>query len=129
MPAKKQTTRKSTTRPVKRKKPGKKYELPEADNRVEEPAIEYTTKIRAIGNSKGLILNNQLLDIAGFLSDQDVLIRAVNGRLIIEQVKKPAVNTDLSTWEKQLKAAIKAGAKPEGDLFEGIENEFDSKEW
>jgi hypothetical protein len=34
-----------------------------------------------------------------------------------------------SDWEMQFKAAIKAGNKPENDLFEGLCNEFDKSEW
>lgn len=129
MPTKKQKTKKAAPSSAKRKKPAKTYTHPKVDNHIDEPAVEYTTKIRAIGNSKGVILNNQALDLAGFPPDQDVLVRAVDGRLTIERVKTPAVNTDLSSWDKQFKAAIKAGDKPEGDLWEGMENEFDKTEW
>jgi antitoxin component of MazEF toxin-antitoxin module len=131
MPAssKKNKAKKAPASAAKGKKPRTAYKQPEPDNRVNEPVAEYTTKIRAIGNSKGVILNNQLLDIAGFLADQDILIRAINGQLTIEPVKRYVVNTDLSTWDKQFKAAIKAGDIPEGDMFEGMENEFDKTEW
>ena len=129
MAAKKQKRPKKAASAVKAKKPGKTYEQPEVDNRIDEPAVEYTTKVRSIGNSKGVILNSALMDAAGLLADQDILIRAINGRLTIEQVKQPAVNTDLSTWDKQFKAAIKAGDIPEGDMWEGMENEFDKTEW
>jgi antitoxin component of MazEF toxin-antitoxin module len=105
------------------------YKQPQADNHVNEAAVEYTAKVRAIGNSKGVILNNHLLDTAGLTADMDILIQAFNGMITIRQVKKPAVNTDLSTWDKQFKAAIKAGDIPEGDLWEGMENEFDKSEW
>lgn len=105
------------------------YKQPRADNTVSEPTIEYTAKIRAIGNSRGIILNNNLMDAAGLIADQDVVIQAVKGLITIKQAEKAAVNTDRSTWEKQFKAAIKAGHKPEGDLFEGMQNEFDEKEW
>ena len=105
------------------------YGQPEADNQVNEPAVEYTTKIRSIGNSKGVILNNQLMDFAGLDADRDIVLRALNGSITIKQVEKPVINTDLSTWEKQLKAAIKAGDIPEGDIWEGMENEFDKTEW
>jgi antitoxin component of MazEF toxin-antitoxin module len=129
MPAKKQKTKKAPASPAKRKKPAKTYVQPDAASHTGEPAIEYTAKIRAIGNSKGVILNNQLMDFAGLTPDQDIVIRAVNGQIIIKQAEKFTVNTDLSTWEKQLKEAIKAGNLPEGDLFEGMANEFDETEW
>lgn len=129
MSAKKQKNPKKAASAVKPKKPAKTYAQPVVDNRIDEPAVEYTTKIRSIGNSKGVILNSALMDAAGLLADQDILIRAINGRLTIEQVKQPAVNMDLSTWDKQFKAAIKAGDIPEGDMWEGMTNEFDKTEW
>jgi antitoxin component of MazEF toxin-antitoxin module len=120
----------SASKPV-RKKAGKQvaYEIPADSSPVNEPAAVYTSKIRAIGNSRGVILNSQLMETAGLIPDEDIVIRASDGLITIQRVEKPAVNTNLSTWDKQFKAAIKAGAKPEGDLFEGIENEFDAKEW
>jgi antitoxin component of MazEF toxin-antitoxin module len=96
---------------------------------VEEPVASYTSRIRAIGNSKGVILNNQLIEAAGLKPDVDVLINAGNGMIYIVQVKETNVNKDLSSWDKQFKAAIKKGAKPEKDMFEGLKNDFDTKEW
>jgi antitoxin component of MazEF toxin-antitoxin module len=107
----------------------KQPQVDEANNPLNEAVVEYTAKVRAIGNSKGVILNNQVLDTAGLKADMDILIQAFNGMITIKQAEKPAVNTDLSTWEKHLKAAIKAGNKPEGDFFEGMANEFDKSEW
>jgi antitoxin component of MazEF toxin-antitoxin module len=86
------------------------------------------SRIRSVGNSKGVILNNQLLKAAGISTEEDISIEAGDGLIIISQAK-PAVNTDLSTWDAQFKKAIKAGHLPEGDLFEGLENEFDKTEW
>ena len=37
--------------------------------------------------------------------------------------------TNLSAWQRQFKDAIAIGNIPEGDLFEGIDNRFDAKEW
>jgi antitoxin component of MazEF toxin-antitoxin module len=91
------------------------------------PTVVYTSKIRAIGNSRGVILNSQLMETAGLIADEDIVIRASDGLITIQRAEKPAVNTNLSTWDKQFKAAVKAVAKPEGDLFDGIENEFDAK--
>lgn len=96
---------------------------------AEEPLASYTSRIRAIGNSKGVILNNQLIEAAGLKPDIDVLINAGNGVIYIVQVKEKNVNRDLSSWDKQYKSAIKKGAKPEKDLFEGLKNDFDTKEW
>jgi antitoxin MazE len=125
-PSKKQKAKKASA-PKKRRKIT--YEQAGVGNQVNEPTVEYTAKVRAIGNSKGVILNNQVLDTAGLKADMDILIQAFNGLITIKQAEKPAVNTDLSTWEKQFKAAIKAGDIPEGDLFEGMQNEFDKTEW
>lgn len=114
------------SRAAVRKRP---YQQPEVDNTINEPAMEYTAKVRPIGNSKGVILNNQLLETAGLTADQDIVIKAVKGRITIEKAESYVVNTDLSTWDQQFKAAIKAGDIPEGDLWEGLENEFDKTEW
>lgn len=89
----------------------------------------FTTRIRAIGNSKGVILNNQLIEKAGLDPNMDILIEAADGAIIIVQVKEQEVNTDLSTWDQQFQAAISNGQKPEKDLFEALENDFDSKDW
>lgn len=96
---------------------------------LHEPEVSYTSRIRAIGNSKGVILNSRLLDIAGLSPETDILIQAGRGMITIEPVKETVVNTDLSTWDKQFKTAIKNGAKPDPDLFEGIKNDFDTSEW
>jgi len=95
---------------------------------LEEPLASYTSRIRAIGNSKGVILNNQLIESAGLSPEMDILIVAAEGAITITQ-KDAGVNTDISTWDKQFKNAVKKGAKPEGDLFEGMKNDFDEKEW
>ena len=129
MAAKKQKSPKKEASVAKAKKPAKTYEQPEVDNPIDEPALEYTTRIRSIGNSKGVILNNQLMDFAGLDADRDIVLRALNGQITIKQAEKPVINTDLSTWDAQFKAAIKAGDIPEGDMWEGMENQFDKTEW
>lgn len=96
---------------------------------VEEPTFMYTSKIRAIGNSQGVILNSQLMEAAGFEQEADVTIKAGNGVIIIVQDQPDNINTDLSTWDRQFKLAINNGAAPEGDMFEGLANDFDEKEW
>jgi hypothetical protein len=96
---------------------------------VEEPAVSYISSLRAIGNSKGVILNSHAIEIARLNPDIDVVIRAAEGVITIVQFKEIGINTDLSTWDKQFKAAMKKGKKPEDDLFEGLKNDFDTKEW
>jgi antitoxin MazE len=142
-------SRKKTTRSTigknssNRKRPGAEYEkkyfsthgrypkssAKEGNNFMEEPLASYTTRIRPIGNSKGVILNNQLIEAAGINSGADIIIHAGAGVIYIIEAKAVGVNTDLSTWDKQYKIAIKNGAKPEGDMFEGTDNEFDETEW
>jgi hypothetical protein len=108
----------------------KKYKTtPAARAVVEEPAVSYTSSLRAIGNSKGVILNSHVIEMAGLNPDIDIVIRAAQGVITIVQSRETGINTDLSTWDKQFKAAVKNGAEPEGDLFEGLENDFDKKEW
>ena len=88
-----------------------------------------SSKIRPIGNSKGVILNNQLIRAAGMREDADIIIKAGDGVIIIIDAKSSSINTDLSTWDAQFKKASKQGKKPEKDMFEGMENEFDKTEW
>src|SRR5258705_221554 len=93
------------------------------------PKASARSRIRPIGNSKGVILSNQLIEAAGLNTEVDIIIRAADGVIYIAQLKAPDVNTDLSTWDKQFKEAIKKGAKPEGNFFEGMMNDFDLNEW
>ncbi|MGI8597778.1 MAG: AbrB/MazE/SpoVT family DNA-binding domain-containing protein [Chitinophagaceae bacterium] len=114
----------------------KSYSSASRIQRVQEPLANYkiragaaiTSKIRAIGNSKGVILNSQLMEAAGISADADIIIRADKGKIVIEAIKED-VNTNLSSWDKQFKQVIKTGAKPEKDFFGGMENKFDKKEW
>jgi antitoxin component of MazEF toxin-antitoxin module len=105
-----------------RNRPNKKNVVKKAGDRE----VSYANKIRAIGNSTGVILNNQPMEAAGIGSDADVVVQAKDGVVYIMEAK---ANTDLATWDKLFKAAIKKGATPEKDLFEGLNNEFDNKEW
>jgi antitoxin component of MazEF toxin-antitoxin module len=93
------------------------------------PKMQLRSRIRSIGNSKGVILNNQLIEAAGLNSEVDIMIHAADGIICIIQFKTSNVNTDLSTWDRQFRTAIKKGAKPEKDLFGNISNDFDLKEW
>lgn len=124
-------SKKAPTPTQAKKKAGRQmaYKMPEDSTQANEPAAVYTSRIRPIGNSRGVILNSQLMETAGLTPEEDILISAWNGLITIRRAETPAVNTDLSTWDKQFKAAIKAGAKPERDLCDKIENEFDEKEW
>ncbi|MGI8634862.1 MAG: AbrB/MazE/SpoVT family DNA-binding domain-containing protein [Segetibacter sp.] len=89
-----------------------------------------STKIRKIGNSKGIILNNSMIKKLGVSDDAEVIVMAEKGQITIKPAEsKVSINTDISTWEAQFKAAIKNGDQPEADLFNGLENNFDQEEW
>jgi antitoxin component of MazEF toxin-antitoxin module len=94
--------------------------------KIREVKKVVTSKIRQIGNSKGIILSKELMDSAGISENADILIQAHNGSISIIESK---INTNLSSWDKQFKKAIKDGKIPEQDLFEGFENKFDQEEW
>lgn len=108
--------------------PGK-YSTISKPRTVQEPEISYTSRIRPIGNSRGVILNSEAMASAGLNPEADIIIQANRGVITIVQMKQTRVNMDLSTWDKQFKTAIKKGALPENDLFDGLKNRFDSKEW
>jgi antitoxin component of MazEF toxin-antitoxin module len=103
--------------------------IPGESSVLTEPEVSYATRIRAIGNSKGVILNNLIMETAGLHAETDIIIHASKGIIKIMEAKKDEVNTDLSTWDNQFKTAIKKGSVPDKDLFEGLQNDFDSKEW
>ena len=46
-----------------------------------------------------------------------------------ENVIRPTDKKPRQNWAKQFEDAISAGDKPEGELLEGFENEFDETEW
>ncbi len=99
---------------------------------VEEEAVLYSvsSRLRRIGNSRGVILSNRLIEEAGIAPDAELVLKAVEGVIIISEAKKPSrVHTDLSAWEAEFRKIIKKGKKPEEDLFEGIGNSFDGEEW
>lgn len=108
---------------------GRRADMNRGEIKYVTPKAFITSRLRAIGNSRGVILNSQLIEAAGLNAEADIVIHANEGVITIKQMKAAGINTDLSTWDKQFKAAIKKGAKPESDLFEGMANDFDSKEW
>ena len=89
-----------------------------------------SSRIRAIGNSRGVILSNQLIDKAGIPPDGAIDIRADKGMIVITASKVVSrINTDLGSWDKEFKKAIRAGNKPERDMWGAIGNGFDQQEW
>ena len=98
--------------------------------RQKEKEVFYMSKILSIDNSRAVILNSQLMNTAGLVPEQEILIQANEGIITIIQAKGSGLNLDLSSWDKQFRSANKkAGYGPESDLFGGTENEFDTKEW
>ena len=110
--------------------PAKKKAIKKTIPIVGEPEVEYAvrTSFRSVGNSKGLIISSKLIEASG-ISGNDLIIEAANGVIAIRAVNARDVNSDLSTWDKQFNSALKNGCKVEGDLFEGMKNEFDEEEW
>jgi antitoxin component of MazEF toxin-antitoxin module len=88
------------------------------------------TSIRKVGNSKGIILSGKMLSELHLVEGSEVEVSLSDTGIQIAPVpKKREVNKDLTTWGNQFKAAIKAGDQPDKDLFGGLANDFDSKEW
>jgi antitoxin MazE len=79
------------------------------------------TNIINIGNSRGIILPSTILRKLHISSKSEVDIFTDNDAIVIKP--RPRMG-----WEKQFEAAIKTNP-PEGDMFEGVENEFDGEDW
>lgn len=73
------------------------------------------------GAYMGIFLYPGLKPKSVFVEDKAVSF-FFNGNL----VKIVSVEND---WDKQFEEAIKAGNKPENDLFNGVSNEFDRNDW
>ena len=57
-------------------------------------------------------------------------MEAKKNTIIISPVtKRRPVNKDLSTWRKQIKAAIKQGQKPEKSVWGNSISEAEEREW
>lgn len=80
------------------------------------------TSIIKIGNSQGLIIPKRMLSRLGVR--RRVELRIKDGGLFIA----PVDDNPRKGWAE---AFAKASRKhePEGDYFEGIENDFDKEEW
>jgi antitoxin MazE len=94
--------------------------------------VQFTgrTSIRKVGNSRGIILSGKILAELHLNEGSQVDVSLSDGGIKIVPVpQKRKVNKDLSSWGNQFKAAVKAGDQPDKDLFDGLSNDFDSKEW
>ena len=96
----------------------------------------YTTTVRKIGNSNGVLLskavlkklkieNGQAIDF--ILKEDDTLVLKPVKKIIKPQRNK--LNLSLATWDKQFQQAIQNKELPEKDVFEGLTNKFDEHEW
>jgi len=81
------------------------------------------TKLRKIGNSKGITLSKSLLEQYHFEEEVEIVTQE-NGLLIMPVKAKPR-----EEWEKQFRMAIKNGQKPDKVMLEGFSNQFDKEEW
>lgn len=87
------------------------------------------TKLRKIGNSRGVLLNRHFLSVLKVKDEDNVMIRTEGNRIIIEA--EPKVNSKLMEWEKAFKSISpeqKVLSKEEKD-FMSFSNDFDEKEW
>ncbi len=81
------------------------------------------TKLKKIGNSKGITLSKTLLEQYQF-EDEVEIVAQENGLLIM-----PAKAKSRDKWDEQFKAAKKAGFKQDQAMLEGFPNSFDKKDW
>ena len=88
------------------------------------------TNLKKIGNSFGVILNKKLLEKAGITTTTGITIEAHYNAIVISAVtKRRPLNRDLTTWRRQIKAAIKLGQKPEKSVWGNRLSEEEEKEW
>jgi len=80
------------------------------------------TSIIKIGNSQGLIIPKRMLKRLGVRRKVELRIQD-DGLLIV-----PVEDIPRKGWAEAFAKASKK-QEPEGDYFEGIENDFDKNEW
>ena len=75
------------------------------------------TSIQKVGNSKGIILSGKMLAELGLVEGSEVEVSLSDtGIQIVPVTQKKEVNSDLSDWGNQFKAAIKACDRPDHRL-------------
>ena len=96
----------------------------------------YTTTVRKIGNSNGVLLSKAVLKKLKIENGQAIdFILKEDDTLVLKPVKKiikpkrNKLNLSLATWDKQFQQAIQNKEVPETDVFEGLTNKFDENEW
>lgn len=98
------------------------------DNLKRGALMQVRSVFRDIGNSKGVVISQKIIDLAG-IHTNNVVIEASKGEIMIRSVDDKTVNTDLSSWGTQFKNALKSDQVPDSDLFDGMKNKFDDEEW
>ena len=96
----------------------------------------YTTTVRKIGNSNGVLLSKAVLKKLKIENGQAIdFILKEDDTLVLKPVKKiikpkrNKLNLSLASWDKQFKQAIQNKELPENEVFEGLTNKFDENEW
>jgi len=96
----------------------------------------YTTTVRKIGNSNGVLLSKAVLKKLKIENGQAIdFILKEDDTLVLKPVKKiikpkrNKLNLSLATWDKQFQQAIQNKELPETDVFERLTNKFDEHEW
>lgn len=89
--------------------------------------MHVNTTLTKIGNSSGVILQKKLLQEAGIKNE--ITIEVKNGTITIRPARKIKLNLDVSTWEAQIKKAIKAGNKPEKSIWGNSVSAEADKDW
>jgi antitoxin component of MazEF toxin-antitoxin module len=76
------------------------------------------TSIRKMGNSMGIMLSGKMLSELHLVEGSEVEVSLSDaGILIVPVTPKKKVNGDLSAWDNQFQAAIKACDGADKDLF------------
>ena len=81
------------------------------------------TRLKKIGNSRGITLSKSLLEQYNFEDEVEIVAQA-DGLLI-----RPAKATSREQWDEQFKFAKKSGHKPDKAMLESYSNSFDKTEW
>lgn len=79
--------------------------------------------LRKIGNSNGVLIPKPMLATCGITDEVDMEV--LGDTIMMRSTKKHPRDG----WDEAFKKAIADGDKPEGDMFEGIKNTFDDRDW
>jgi antitoxin MazE len=79
--------------------------------------------IRKIGNSNGVLIPKSMLISCGIT--EDVEMEVIGDAIVMRSSKKHPRDG----WEEAFKLATQDQPETDGDLFEGMKNEFDKEDW